>query len=299
MPPVTKFYRCLGSGERIPSTKIGDNIVGITAQCYQLLFCFSFQVDCNDASDERSLVTDVQRDEEMAAIEETIVNMYEMNKVNGITTEKKVDGGGDKEELGHNLIIGDGGGVKERRDVEQQSSTIDVVNKSLLTGQPPSSSYDCYGFDDGDWVALLLFGKLLKKLFLGKNPDGMFYLGVLASKKIADETRKYVKERARNAGTTLCGFTRQRLRDYFWLEETRADNEESGAAGDISAAIELEQLTEKPLMRRKKIKVKRVAVVAANKSTTTTDTEKVIKGSTETLPPLPASGSSSSDEDET
>ena len=26
----------------------------------------------------------------------------------------------------------------------------------------------------------------------------MFYLGVLASKKIADETRKFVKERARN-----------------------------------------------------------------------------------------------------
>ena len=128
----------------------------------------------------------------------------------------------------------------------------------------------------------------------------MFYLGVLASKKIADETRKFVKERARNAGTTLCGFTKQRLRDYFWLEETRADNEESGAAGDIPTAIELE-LTEKPsLMKRKKIKVKRVAAVAANKSTTTTttDTEKVTKGSTETLPPLPASGSSSSDEDE-
>ena len=119
----------------------------------------------------------------------------------------------------------------------------------------------------------------------------MFYLGVITSKKIADETRKYVKERARNADTTLCGFTKQRLRDYFWLEETRVDNEESGAT------IELEQLTEKPLMRRKKIKVKRVAVVAANKSTTT-DTEKVTKGSTETLPPLPASGSSSSDEDE-
>ena len=128
----------------------------------------------------------------------------------------------------------------------------------------------------------------------------MFYLGVLTSKKLADETRKYVKERARNADTTLCGFTKQRLRDYFWLEEARADNEESGAVGDISAAIELEQLTEKPLMRRKKIKVKRVAVVAANKSTTTTtDTEKVTMGSTETLPPLPASGSSSSDEDET
>ena len=122
----------------------------------------------------------------------------------------------------------------------------------------------------------------------------MFYLGVLTSKKIADETRKYVKERARNADTTLCGFTKQRLRDYFWLEETRVDNEESGAT------IELEQLTEKPLMRRKKIKVKRVAVVAANKSTTTTtDTEKVTMGSTETLPPLPASGSSNSDEDET
>ena len=221
--------------------------------------------------------------------------MYEMNQVNGITAKKKVDGGGDKEEPGHNLTIGDGGGVKERRDVEQQqqSPTIDVANKSLLTGQSPSSSScDCYGFDDGDWVALLLFGKLLKKTFLGKIPDGMFYLGVLTSKKIADETRKYVKERARNADTTLCGFTKQRLRDYFWLEETRVDNEESGAT------IELEQLTEKPLMRRKKIKVKRVAVVAANKSTTTTDTEKVTKGSTETLPPLPASGSSSSDEDE-
>ena len=295
MPPVTKFYRCLGSGRRISSAKIGDNIVGITAQCYQLLFCFSFQVDCNDASDELSLVTVVQRDEE-EAIEETIANMYEMNQVNGITAKKKVDGGGDKEEPGHNLTIGDGGGVKERRDVEQQqqSPTIDVANKSLLTGQPPSSSScDCYGFDDGDWVALLLFGKLLKKTFLGKIPDGMFYLGVLTSKKIADETRKYVKERARNADTTLCGFTKQRLRDYFWLEETRVDNEESGAT------IELEQLTEKPLMRRKKIKVKRVAVVAANKSTTTTDTEKVTKGSTETLPPLPASGSSSSDEDET
>lgn len=168
MPPVTKFYRCLGSGKRIPSTKIGDNIVGITAQCYQLLFCFSFQVDCNDASDELSLVTVVQRDEE-EAIEETIANMYEMNQVNGITAKKKVDGGGDKEEPGHNLTIGDGGGVKKRRDVEQQqqSPTIDAVNKSLLTGQPPSSSCDCYGFDDGDWVALLLFGKLLKKTFFG------------------------------------------------------------------------------------------------------------------------------------
>ena len=95
--------------------------------------------------------------------------MYEMNQVNGITAKKKVDGGGDKEEPGHNLTIGDGGGVKKRRDVEQQqqSPTIDAVNKSLLTGQPPSSSCDCYGFDDGDWVALLLFGKLLKKTFFG------------------------------------------------------------------------------------------------------------------------------------
>ena len=293
MPPVSSFYRCLGDGKRIPSAKIGDGIVSKTAQCsnvytHHLLFCFLFQVDCDDASDERSLVTIVQRDE-MAAddeedpIEETIADMREVNKANGIVVEEKVDGGG---------------GLKERRDVvEQQQPTIVVANKGLVTGQPPSSSCDCYGFDDGDLPGIILFGKLLKKLFFDKIPDGMFYLGVLASKKIADESRKFVKERARNTGTTLCGFTKQRLRDFFWLEEARPNNnEERGAVGDIPvAAIEL---TEKPLMKRKKIKVKRVAAVAANKSTTiTTDTEKVAKGSTETLPPLPI-GSSSSDEDE-
>ena len=130
----------------------------------------------------------------------------------------------------------------------------------------------------------------------------MFYLGVLASKKIADELRKFVKERERNAGTTLCDFLKRRVRDFFWLEETRPNNEddggESGAVtGDIPAVIEL---TEKPL-KRKKIKVKRVA---ANRSTTT-DTEHVAKekddgtasgGSTETLPPLPIGNSSSDDE---
>ena len=62
---------------------------------HHLLFCFLFQVDCDDASDERSLVTIVQRDE-MAAdeedpIEETIANMYEVNKANGIAVEEKVD----------------------------------------------------------------------------------------------------------------------------------------------------------------------------------------------------------------
>ena len=129
----------------------------------------------------------------------------------------------------------------------------------------------------------------------------MFYLGVLASKKIADESRKFVKERARNAGTTLCDFTKQRLRDCFWLEETRADNEESGATVDVPpVAIEL---TEKPLMKRKKIKVERVTAAAAvNKSITTTDTEKVVKkkdgtgGSTESLPPLPLNNNSSDDD---
>ncbi len=125
----------------------------------------------------------------------------------------------------------------------------------------------------------------------------MFYLGVLASKKIADETRKFCKERARNADTTLCNFTKQRLRDYFWLEESRANNEDDG--GERGATVDVPpvaiELTEKPLMKRKKIKV--------NKSITTTDTEKVAKkkdgtgGSTESLPPLPLNNNSSGDDD--
>ena len=133
----------------------------------------------------------------------------------------------------------------------------------------------------------------------------MFYLGVLASKKIADETRKFCKERARNADTTLCNFTMQRLRDYFWLEEARANNEDDGGEGgatvDVpSVAIEL---TEKSLMKRKKIKVERVTAAAAvNKSITTTDIEKVAKkkdgtgGSTESLPPLPLNNNSCDDD---
>lgn len=121
----------------------------------------------------------------------------------------------------------------------------------------------------------------------------MFYLGLLASKKIADETRKFCRERARNPDTTLCSFTKQRLRDYFWLsEEPRAaNNGESGATVDVlPMAIEL---TEKPLMTRRKMKAKRAtaATTANNKSITTSD--KVAKkkdeagGSTESLPPLP------------
>ena len=126
---------------------------------------------------------------------------------------------------------------------------------------------------------------------------------VLASKKIADETRKFCKERARNADTTLCNFTMQRLRDYFWLEEARANNEddgdERGATVDVpSVAIEL---TEKSLMTRRKIKVERVTAAAVvNKSITTS--EKVAKkkdgtgGSTESLPPLPLNNNSSDDD---
>ncbi|MCP4055667.1 MAG: hypothetical protein GY739_22025, partial [Mesoflavibacter sp.] len=144
----------------------------------------------------------------------------------------------------------------------------------------------------------------LKNFFVDKIPDGLFYLGVLASKKIADETRKFCKERARKADTTLCNFTMQRLRDYFWLEETRANNEDDG--GDIPAGIEL---TEKSLMKRKKIEVERVTAVAAavNKSittTTTTDIEKVAKkkdgtgGSTESLPPLPLNKNNNSSDDD-
>ena len=308
MPPIGTFYRCLDSGVRIPREKIGDGIVSINAAAmytHQLLFCFfSFQVDCSDASDERSLVAIVERAEE-ESIGATIDDMNKANKANGITVGEKspatfpvfhpvgekVDGGGGvKKRPGHNNITI--GGVEQQK---QPPTIDDVANKSLLTGQPPPSSCGpCYGFDDGDWPGILLFGKLLKKkTSFDKIPDGMFYLGLLASKKIADETRKFCRERARNPDTTLCSFTKQRLRDYFWLsEEPRAaNNGESGATVDVlPMAIEL---TEKPLMTRRKMKAKRAtaATTANNKSITTS--EKVAKkkdeagGSTESLPPLP------------
>ena len=86
--------------------------------------------------------------------------MHESNKTNGITEEAKVDNV--TVGHGHNLTIG---GVEQQK----QPPTIDVANKSLLTGQPPSSSCaPCYGFDDGDVPGILLFGKLLKKLLLIK-----------------------------------------------------------------------------------------------------------------------------------
>ena len=273
---------------------------------YSLNFCFFlFQVHCDDASDELGLVDILDRDRTAADdedddspgdLEDSINKMYKSNKTNGIVEEVKVDGGGVKGEPGHNLTV-----------VEQQKQPPNIgdANKSLLTGQPPSSSCDCLGLDDGDLPGIIIFGKLLKNFFVDKIPDGLFYLGVLASKKIADETRKFCKERARKADTTLCNFTMQRLRDYFWLDETRANNEDDG--GDIPAGIEL---TEKSLMKRKKIEVERVTAVAAavNKSittTTTTDIEKVAKkkdgtgGSTESLPPLPLNknGNTSSDDD--
>ncbi len=119
----------------------------------------------------------------------------------------------------------------------------------------------------------------------------MFYLGVLLAKKVADETRKFAKERARKPDTTLCGFTKQRLRDFFWLEAPPDNDEESGA---VRTAIELTEI--KPPLKRKKIKVKTI--------TTTIDTEKVAKekddgavGGDCTEVPLPIGGSS--DEDET
>ena len=129
---------------------------------------FLFQVDCDDASDERGLVDILDRDKAAVAAEDddslddleaSIDKMYESNKTNGITEEAKVDGGGVKEEPGHNLTAA--GGVEQQK----QPPTIDDTNKSLLTGQPPSSSCDCYGFDDGDLPGILLFGKLLKKTF--------------------------------------------------------------------------------------------------------------------------------------
>ena len=127
----------------------------------------------------------------------------------------------------------------------------------------------------------------------------MFYLGVLLAKKVADETRKFAKERARKPDTTLCGFTKQRLRDFFWLEAPPDNDEESGAA---RTAIELTEI--KPPLKRKKIKVKRDVAVVNNSITTTIDTEKVAKekddgavGGDCTEVPLPIGGSS--DEDET
>lgn len=102
-------------------------------------------------------------DVEADPIEETITDMLEVNKVNGIT-----DGGGVEEEPGHNLIVG--GGMKERRGVEQPTNVIAAKKDLVQTGQSSSSSSscDCYGFDDGDLPGLLFFGKLLKKLFLIK-----------------------------------------------------------------------------------------------------------------------------------
>ena len=109
------------------------------------------------------MAADVEADP-IEPIEETITGILEVNKINGITGVNGVE----EEESEDNLIVG-GGGMKERRGVEQPTNVIAAKKDLVQTGQSSSSSScDCYGFDDGDLPGLLFFGKLLKKLFLIK-----------------------------------------------------------------------------------------------------------------------------------